>query len=229
MNTRHTRFLTVRHALLLGAFAATCVPVLQGCVPLVAGGIIAGGALMATDRRSSGAYVDDESIEWKTKNLIGQHFGTINHVNVTSYNRYALLTGEVENDNARAEIQRLATSVANVRAVVNELVVGPPSSISNRGNDSLITTNIKTRFLNGGKFSASHVKVITEAGTVFLLGIVTREEGDQAAEIARTSQGVKKVVKVFEYISANEARSRDSAPLSDSSPDLPPDSPPEAP
>ncbi|MDR3088074.1 MAG: BON domain-containing protein [Azoarcus sp.] len=222
MNTRYTRFLTVRRTLLFSAFATACVPLLQGCFPLVAGGIVA-GAVMVTDRRSSGAYLDDESIEWKTKNLIGKHFGSINHVNVTSYNRYVLLTGEVENENVRNEVQRLAGTVANVRAIINELVVGPPSSVGNRGNDGLITSNVKTRFLNNDKFSANHVKVITEANTVFLLGIVTREEGDQAAEVARTSQGVKKVVKVFEYINADEARDFDSrnAPT--------PGSPPEAP
>lgn len=195
---------SARRAVLLGAFFAATVPLLQGCFPLVAGGVVA-GAVMIADRRTSGAYVDDQSIEMKVGSLIKKHFGTLNHVNVTSYNRNVLLTGEVRDEHAHAEIQRLAGTVANVRAVTNELVIAPPSSLGDRANDTVISTNVKTRFLNSGKFHANHIKVVTEARSVFLLGIVTRAEADEAAELARTSNGVQKVIKVFEYIDVNQA------------------------
>ncbi|MCL2591440.1 MAG: BON domain-containing protein [Betaproteobacteria bacterium] len=218
---------SARRTLLVGAFAIAGVALLQGCVPVIFAGIGA-GALVAADRRTTGAYVDDESIEQKTSNLIGQHFGTINHVNVTSYNRNVLLTGEVQDENVKAEAQRLTGTVANVRGVVNELVVGPPSTFSDRANDTAITTNVKTRFLNNKVFSANHVKVVTEASVIFLLGIVTQAESEQAAEIASTSKGVKKVVRVFEYIAESEAKTLDTR---DNTTDTKADSnfPPEAP
>ena len=210
-----------RHALLVGACAIALATLLQGCVPVMFAGIGA-TALIVTDRRTTGTYVDDETIELKTANLIRQHFGTLNHVNVTSYNRNVLLTGEVQDESASAEIQRLAGTVTNVRAVVNELVVAPPSSFASRSNDTAITGNVKARFLNNKVFTPNHVKVVTEAGVVFLLGIVTQAEAEHAAEITRTSSGVRKVVKVFEYIGENDARAaigRNNGP----------DSPPEAP
>ncbi|MDR0703090.1 MAG: BON domain-containing protein [Azoarcus sp.] len=230
-----TPLFSIRRALLSGAFVLASISLLQGCFPLVAVGIGA-GAVMIADRRSTGTYVDDETIEWKISDLIRKNFGTLNHVNATSYNRNVLLTGEVQNDDIRAEAQRLAGSVASVRSVVNELVVGPASSLGDRGNDGFITTNVKTRFLNNGQFTFNHIKVVTEAGVVFLLGLVTRTEAEQAAEVARTSRGVKKVVKVFEYIGESEARKIDNtngergAPTSGAP--LPPvetSSPPEAP
>ncbi|MDR3213718.1 MAG: BON domain-containing protein [Azoarcus sp.] len=201
---------SVRRPLMLGAFVLASATLLQGCFPLVAVGIGA-GAVMVADRRTSGSYVDDEAIEWKVADTVSKHFGSLNHINVTSYNRNVLLTGEVQNESTRTEMQRLAWSVANVRSVVNELVVGPPSSLGARSNDALTTSNVKTRFLNSGQFSFNHIKVVTEAGAVFLLGIVTHAEGNQAAEIARTSRGVTRVVKVFEYIGENAAKKLDNA------------------
>jgi osmotically-inducible protein OsmY len=224
----NTAWFPSRRALLRGAFIAACLPVLQGCFPLIAVGIGA-GAVMIADRRTSGAYLEDESIEWRTKSLFSQHFGTLNHINATSYNRNLLLTGEVESDNVRAEAQRLAATVPNVRSIVNELIVGPASTMSARSNDSLITTNVKTRFVDGSKFSANHVKIVTEAGTVFLLGIVTRNEGDAAADIARASKGVNKVVKVFEYIGEGDAQRIDETNRTNPPPATSDDTPPEAP
>jgi len=211
---------SVRRALLAGAFAIAGITLLQGCFPIVATGV-GSGALMVADRRTTGAYVDDEAIEQKALSLIGQHFGNKNHVNVTSYNRNVLLTGEVQDENARAEVQRLTGTVANVRAVVNELVVGPPSSISSRTNDTFITTNIKARFVNNKVFSVNHVKIVTEANVVFLLGIVTHAEAEKAAEIASASKGVKKVVRVFEPISESEAKALDTRDNSKSPPEAP--------
>ncbi|MDR2925607.1 MAG: BON domain-containing protein [Azoarcus sp.] len=224
----YTTLSSARRALLAGAFAIAGVTLLQGCFPVLAVGIGA-SALIAADRRTSGTYVDDESIEWKVSDLIRKHFGTINHVNVTSYNRSVLLTGEVQNESVSAEMQRLAGTVQNVRGVANELVVAPPSTLTSRSGDSAISTNVKSRFLTSKDFSANHIKIVTEAGTVFLLGIVTRAEGDAAAEIARTSKGVKRVVKVFEYIGETEAQAVDARVNNTSGEPSTNGSPPEAP
>ncbi|MCL2162380.1 MAG: BON domain-containing protein [Betaproteobacteria bacterium] len=199
-----TALFSARRALLVSAFAIASLTLLQGCVPVMFAGFGA-GALMVTDRRTSGTYVEDESIEWKVSDLIRKNFGSHNHVRATSYNRNVLLTGEVQDENVRAEAQRLAGTVANVRTVVNELVIGPASSFSSRSNDAAITSNVKARFVNNKVFSPTHVKVVTEAGVVFLLGIVSRTEGDHASEIASTSKGVKKVVRVFEFVDESEA------------------------
>ncbi|APR03717.1 outer membrane lipoprotein [Thauera chlorobenzoica] len=165
---------------------------------------------MVSDRRTGGAYVEDESIEWKVSNRIRQRFGGTVHVNVTSYNRNVLLTGEAPDAGVRGELDGLVAGVENVRGVVNEVVVGPHSSLSARANDALITSNVKARFVDAQRFSPHHVKVVTEANVVFLLGLVTRAEADAAAAVARTSQGVRKVVRVFEYISDDEARRLDN-------------------
>jgi osmotically-inducible protein OsmY len=194
-----------RRTLLLGLVAVGTLPLLQGCFPVVAGGAVAGAAI-AADRRTSGAYVEDQGVEWKTSSRLSERFGDAIHINVTSYNRNVLLTGEVPNETIRAEIERIAASVENVRGIINEAVVAGNSSLTARGNDTLITSNVKARFVDGQRFSANHVKVVTEANVVFLLGLVTRAEADAASEIARTSQGVRKVVRVFEYINDEEAR-----------------------
>lgn len=200
---------TARRKLLLGIVAAAALPMLQACFPVVATGVGAGAA-MVSDRRTSGTYVEDEAIEWKSGSRISEHFGSNTHVNVTSFNRNALLTGEVPNDNTRAEVERLVAGVANVKGIVNELVVGPTSSLTARGNDTLITSNVKARMVDSQNVPAHNVKVVTEANVVYLMGLVTRAEADAAAEVARTSQGVRKVVRVFEYISDEEARRLDN-------------------
>ncbi len=198
-----------RRRLLLGLAAAAALPLLQGCFPVVATGVGAGAA-MISDRRTSGTYVEDEGIEWKVASRIRDRFGDSVHVNVTSYNRNVLLTGEIPNETVRGELDRLVAGVEHVRGVINEVAIAPISSLTARANDTLITSNVKARFVDAQRFSAHSVKVVTEANVVFLLGIVTRTEADAAAEIARTSQGVRKVVRVFEYISDDEARRRDN-------------------
>ncbi len=198
-----------RRRLLLGLAAAATLPLLQGCFPVVATGVGAGAAMVA-DRRSSGTYVEDEAIEWKSGGRISEFFGSNTHVNVTSFNRNVLLTGEVPNDNTRAEVERLVAGVPNVKGIVNELVVGPTSALTARGNDTLITSNVKARMVDASNVPAHNIKVVTEANVVYLLGLVTRTEADAAAEVARTSQGVRKVVRVFEYISDDEARRLDN-------------------
>ncbi|NLF53791.1 MAG: BON domain-containing protein [Thauera phenolivorans] len=204
-----TPALPQRRTLLLGLLATGSLPLLQGCFPIVATGVGAGAA-MVSDRRTSGAYVEDEAIEWKIKSRIAERFGDSAHVNVTSYNRIVLLTGEAPNEASRSALDGIASGVENVTGLVNEVAVGPNSSLSARANDTLITSNVKARFVDAQRFSAHNVKVVTEANVVFLLGLVTRAEADAAAEIASTSKGVRKVVRVFEYISDDEARRLDN-------------------
>lgn len=185
---------------------------LSGCAPVLVGAGAAGALSMSEDRRSSGAQIDDQSIEWRSSSRIGERFGSKVHVNVTSYNRAVLLTGEVADERLRGEVDSLVRSVPSVHATTNELVVAEPTSLGSRTTDSYITSKIKTRFLDANKFNALHVKVVTEAGVVYLLGVVTEKETEDAVEIARTTGGVRKVVKMFEYCKPSDEVCRPPAP-----------------
>ncbi len=176
-------------------------PLLQGCFPLIAVGAGA-GVLVATDRRTSGTYLEDEGIEVRAGSRISDKYKDRTHINLASFNRTVLLTGEAPTAEIKADIEKLVGEVPNVRSVANEIQIAGISSLTARGNDSFITSKVKARFIDVGKFSANHVKVITEAGTVYLLGLVTRQEADDAVEVARTTGGVAKVVKLFEYVAA---------------------------
>jgi osmotically-inducible protein OsmY len=171
---------------------------LQGCFSLAAVGVGA-TALAVDDRRSTGIYIEDENIEWKSRSLILEKFKDA-HVNVTSYNLSVLLTGEVPDEKMKADIGESIRKVTSVKGVTNELVIGGKSSLGGRSNDTLITTNVKARFIGAKGFSTNHIKVVTEASVVYLMGLVTKEEGDAAAEVARTTSGVSRVIKVFEYV-----------------------------
>lgn len=173
-------------------------PLLSGCFPLVATGVGA-GALMASDRRTSGAYLEDEAIELKAQNRITTEFKDTVHVNVTSYNRSVLLTGEVPSQSAMDRVAQISRSIENVRALSNELAVMEKSSLGSRSDDLLITTKIKAQFLDSKTVPANVVKIVSERATVYLLGIVSHKEGDAAAQMASTTSGVQKVVKLFEY------------------------------
>ena len=181
------------------ALAALVLSSLPGCFPIVATGMGA-AVLMADDRRTSGAYVEDEGIENKALLRANQRYSDGLHLNVTSYNRLVLLTGEAPSEDARREIERLVRGIENVRGVQNEMVVGPTTTIMIRSNDSVQTSKVKARFVEANRFRANHVKVVTENGTVYLLGIVKRQEANDATEIARTTSGVQRVVRVFEYL-----------------------------
>jgi osmotically-inducible protein OsmY len=180
---------------LAGALVAAAL--LQGCFPLAVTGV-GTAALVATDRRTAGTYLEDETIEWKVFGLRGNHPGA--HINATSYNRRVLLTGEVPSEEAKKKIEEEVRRIENVREVTNELQVAGASSLTSRGSDSLITPNVKARMVNNHTVSPVHVKVVTEAGVVYLMGLVTPQEGDAAVEVARNTSGVVRVVKVFEYI-----------------------------
>jgi osmotically-inducible protein OsmY len=188
---------------LLFAFVTAVIgasTLLSGCVPLVVAGV-AGTALVATDRRSVGAQADDEAIELKVGNNIGTGYGDRVHVNVTSYNGIVLLTGEVPEQNLVATIGEIARTTAKVRRVHNELVVAAVSPVGSRTDDSYITSKVKTRFVEANKFSATHVKVVTDRKIVYLMGLVKPDEADAAAQIASTTSGALRVVKLFEIIS----------------------------
>jgi osmotically-inducible protein OsmY len=185
-------------AVITGVMAASA---LSGCVPLVVGAAVGGTALVATDRRSVGAQADDEAIELKIANHIGTGYGDRVHVNVTSYNGIVLLTGEVPTPDIVASIGDVARTTAKVRVVHNEIVVAAASPLGSRSNDSYITSKVKTRFVEKNKFSATHVKVVTDRQVVYLMGLVKRDEADNAAQIASTTEGVLRVVKLFEPIS----------------------------
>jgi osmotically-inducible protein OsmY len=187
-----------RHTALVALALLATAPLISGCVGVA---VTSAGAavLMSGDRRTAGYYVEDENIEWKVVGLANDRFKG-SHINGTSYNRKVLLTGEAPSEADRKSIEDAVKGIENVREVANEIVVAGHSSIASRGNDSLITSNVKARMVGNGKFSPNHVKVVTEAGTVYLMGLVTQAEGEAAGDIARSTSGVTRVVKVFEYI-----------------------------
>ena len=183
-------------ALLLCAVAAGPVA-LSGCAPLIVAGV-GGAVMMAADRRSSGAQVDDQSIEFKVSAAANEKYPDA-HLNVTSYNGIVLLTGEAPTAAARDGITQLAENTDRVRSVQSEMVVGPNSDFGDRSNDSYITSKVKARLVEADKVPANLIKVVTERRVVYLRGLVTPQEGDAAASIAATTEGVLRVVKVFEY------------------------------
>lgn len=178
--------------------SAALVTQFTACVPVIVGGAAAGG-VMAADRRTSGIYVEDENIELKAVKKMETNLGEDAHVNVTSYNRNVLLTGEVPVAESKTKAESLVKEIANTLSITNEIAVGPKSSLGSRSNDTYLTTKVKTKFVTENKFPANYVKVVTENSVVYLMGIVTKAEGDAAADIASNTDGVTKVVKVFEY------------------------------
>ena len=185
--------------------AAALAGGLSACVPLVMGGA-AVGTLVAVDRRTSGTQLEDEGIEFRAANRLHGLYGDRAHVNVTSWNRQVLLTGEVPTQEDRQKAEQTLREVENVRSVVNDLVVAPPSSLSQHSNDTLITGKVKASFVDAKDLVSAAFKVVTERGVVYLMGRVTQREATRATEIARGVSGVTKVVRVFEIISEEELR-----------------------
>ena len=182
--------------------AALCVVLsllLSGCPAVLVTGAGA-GVVAAEDRRSLGTMTEDEGIELKVNSRVSDAHKDRVHLNTTSYNRMVLLTGEVPNEKVREDIARIARTVENVRGVTNELTIGTPTTLSNRSNDTYVTSKVKARFVDGQRFNPIHVKVVTENQIVYLLGLVKKQEAKDAIELARTTEGVKKVVSVFEYL-----------------------------
>ncbi len=190
--------------LAMAALAATAFSVvLTGCFPIIAGGV-AGGALVATDRRTSGAQLEDEGIELRAGSRVRSNVGDRVHVNITSYNRQVLLTGEVPNEQDKQLVEQIVTRVENVNAVVNELVISGQSSLTQRSSDALITGRVKAMLLDAKDLFSNAFKVVTERGTTYLMGRVTQREADRATAVVRSTPGVQKVVRIFEIISEEE-------------------------
>jgi osmotically-inducible protein OsmY len=184
--------------LFLPLIAALCL--LQGCVvPVIAAGVGAGAYMTATDRRSAGAIIEDNAIGTKAQNRIEEKYKDTAHVSVTAFNRIALITGTAVNEETKMDIERIVGGVPNVKRIANEVVVDNTLS-SSGGSDALVTGNVKMRFVNNSAFKSENVKVVTDGGMVYLMGMVTHAEADAASEVASTTSGVKKVVRVFEYI-----------------------------
>ncbi|MFZ6871940.1 BON domain-containing protein [Undibacterium sp. Di27W] len=184
---------------------------LQGCVEMVVGSAVI-GTFAATDRRTFGAQTDDKAIVIKGETRISRLLGKNGHVDVNSFNRHVLLTGEVVDENAKSATEREARAVEGVVSVTNELIIAPNSDLSSRSNDALVTTKVKATFVDTKDISANAIKVVTEAGIVYLMGRVTQREGNHAADIASSISGVRKVVKVFEYITEEELKTYQSTP-----------------
>jgi len=193
----------ILHALALLA----AVAVLPGCAGMVAVGAV-GAVVVAEDRRTSATQLEDHGIELRAGNRIDDRFGERVHVSVTSFNRYVLLTGEVPDEGTRKEVEQIARAVPNVQGVSDDLQVAGAASTTSWSNDALITSKVKTRFADANKFNVFYVKVVTEAAVVYLMGIVTEREAADAVEIARTTSGVRKVVKMFEYCKPDDERCR---------------------
>ena len=188
-------------ALLCGAMLTS----LTGCIELMVGGAVMGG-VAAADRRTLGAQTEDKSIALKGESRIPSIVGDVGHVNVTSFNRRVLLTGEVRDEAMKNAVEREVRNIEGVESVANELIIAGPASYTSRSNDALITTKVKASLVDMKTISAASFKVVTENGTVFLMGRVTQREGTVAADVARGVGGVQKVVKLFDYISESELK-----------------------
>jgi osmotically-inducible protein OsmY len=195
----------VKKAVLTVAVLGSLLVSLQGCVAVVAGGMVT-GALATTDRRTLGAQTEDKAIAVKAETRMPQLVGDAGHVNINSYNRKVLLTGEVKDEEMKRAVENEVRSITNVDNVINELVVAGPSSYTSRSNDTLITSKVKLSLADKKTVSANSFKVVTERGNVYLMGLVTQREGNIAAQVAQGVSGVIRVVKIFEYISEEDLR-----------------------
>lgn len=174
---------------------------LTACAPVIVGSA-ATGAVVASDRRTTGTFVEDQAIELKIKNAIlaNKTLDKQTHINITSFNTNVLLTGEAVTEESRNQVIKIARDTEKVSHVFNEITIAAPSALVARSSDTLLTTNVKSRLLANKDVAGSKIKVVTEAGVVYLMGLVTRTQGDTAAKVASQASGVQKVVKLFEYI-----------------------------
>ena len=193
-----------RTPLVLALAAVSLAGALSACAPLVLGGA-AVTALVAVDRRTSGAQIEDEAIELKGATRL-REFGDRAHINITSYNRQVLLTGEVPTEQAKQHAEQIVSRIENVKGIVNELAVLPPSTLGQRSSDALITAKIKASFVDEKDLYVGAFRIVTERGVVYLMGRVTQHEADKATQLARTVSGVQRVVRIFEIISDEELR-----------------------
>ena len=184
--------------LILTLLALALVPLLQGCVVAALGGAAAAGYAVGEERRSAAVLADDEAIEFKIRNRVSEKQPNA-HISAVSYNRMVLMNGTAPSDAAKADIERVVRGIEGVRGVYNEMAVAPNRNFPALAGDGLLTSKVKARMVDARKFNPLHVKVVSDDGTVYLLGIVKRSEADAATEVARTTSGVKRVVRLFEY------------------------------
>jgi osmotically-inducible protein OsmY len=177
--------------------------VLPGCAPLILGGAVFGTGMVVTDRRTTGTQIEDQAIESKAT-ARAKALATLGRIDVHSYNRLVLITGEVPAAEDRARVEKAVAGVENVRSVVNELTVGPNASASTRAGDSLLEAKVKASFVDAKDLQAHALRVVAEKGSVYLMGRVTEREANRATEVARTIPGVTKVVKVFDILSETD-------------------------
>jgi osmotically-inducible protein OsmY len=193
--------------LLTTVAASLVVSALAGCAaPLFIGGAFAGGVLMATDRRTSGAQIEDEGIELRAASRVREALVERAHVNINSYNRQVLLTGEVPTEQDKAAVEQIANKVENVKSVVNELAVLGNSTLTARSSDSLVTSRVKAALVDDKELYANAFKIVTERGTVYMMGRVSKREADLATTVVRGQSGVQKVVRLLEIISDEELK-----------------------
>ena len=183
-------------ALLLGS-------TLAGCAPLLVGGAVLGGGLLVTDRRTTGIQLEDESIELRASARV-RELATLGRVNITSYNRMVLLTGEVPGAREKLAVEQAVAKVENVKSVLNELGIGPNSPLGSRTTDTFIESKVKATLLDAKDVQANAYKVVAERGIVYLMGRVTEREAERGSELARSVKGVGKVVRAFELMSERE-------------------------
>jgi osmotically-inducible protein OsmY len=195
----------VKKAVLTAAVLGSLLVSLQGCVAVVAGGVVT-GALATTDRRTLGAQTEDKAIAVKAETRLPQIVGDAGHVSINSYNRKVLLTGEVRDEAMKQAVEKEVRTITNVDNVMNELLVAGPSSYTSRSSDALITSKVKLSLADKKTVSANSFKVVTERGNVYLMGLVTQREGNIAAQVAQGVSGVMSVTKMFEYISEEDLR-----------------------
>jgi len=196
--TTERRRTRVRAAVIL---ALAALP-LQGCIEAAIIGGAAATAVAISDRRQPEVILGDKRIEYTVSSRVGEAVGEQGHINASSYNSTVLLTGEVYTTELKAKAEKVATEVPQVKNVVNEIEIAGRSSLTSRSNDSLITTRVKSNLISeaGKRYESEQVKVVTERGVVYLLGLVTRDEADAITDVVRTTPGVQKVVRVFEYV-----------------------------
>ena len=178
-----------------------------GCAPLLISGAVVGSALIVTDRRTAGTQVDDEAIELKANSRMNEAFGDRARVSTTSYNLIVLLTGEVANGADKAKAVQIVAGIDNVKSIVNELMVGPQNSFSEKTKDTFVTTKVKASLLDAKDLFANSIKVVTNRGVVYLMGRLTEREATRASEVARGVSGVVKVVRVFDIVTESELAS----------------------
>jgi osmotically-inducible protein OsmY len=194
------------HRIVLAATAAAALAGgLSACAPLVLGGA-ALGTIVAIDRRTSGAQLEDEGIELRASARLRDTMGERSHINVTSYNRQVLLTGEVSNERDKQAAEQLVGKVENVRSIVNELAIMGSSTMAQRSSDALVTGKVRASLLDDNQLYAGAFRVVTERGTTYLMGRVTQREADRATNVVRTVGGVQRVVRLFEIITEDELR-----------------------